>query len=253
MGEQWEFYFTSTQDHKPASVFIDVGLQHRVPIVKLRHLVRVQLDLLQPRPDGLSSSDEAPRLFAIEDALKQCVCQEPEMTLLVARITAEGKREFFLYSASEDGHSLGFHDLQQRFPEHNIQVQVIDDPKWETYKLLLPNDEQWQEIEDQKVCEALQRNGDELSQSREIDHWIYFDKPDARDRFIAEAAGMGFQVRCLLDGKPAFGDFGVQIFRSDIPAFATISSVTIPLYRLAQELGGEYDGWETEAIDSNPA
>ena len=49
-----------------------------------------------------------------------------------------------------------------------------------------------------------------------------------------------------------FGDFGVQIYRSDVPAFAAISSVTIPLYRLARELGGEYDGWETEAINSDP-
>ena len=107
---------------------------------------------------------------------------------------------------------------------------------------------QRQQIKDHKVCEVLERNGDSLEGARDIDHWIYFENPEARDAFSAQAALMDFQIRCLVDGKTGFGRYGIQLYRLDVPSIAGINSVTIPLYRLAREFGGEYDGWETEVL-----
>jgi hypothetical protein len=42
--------------------------------------------------------------------------------------------------------------------------------------------------------------------------------------------------------------YGVRLYRVDVPARDSIDDITAPLFQLAAELGGEYDGWETQVV-----
>jgi len=44
------------------------------------------------------------------------------------------------------------------------------------------------------------------------------------------------------------GEWRLQFYREDCVEFGHISGVTLELYRLAVERGGEYDGWETSVV-----
>jgi hypothetical protein len=107
------------------------------------------------------------------------------------------------------------------------------DPEWETYfGFLYPSEEDRQ----------LEKEGDTLSQEREIDHWAYFPTPKARAAFIAGVLNLGFQVRTTSDSEKGRDSYGAQVYRIDLPSLESIDNVTLPLFKLAKETGGEYDG-----------
>ena len=136
------------------------------------------------------------------------------------------------------------------FPGREYQTGADPDQEWAFYRgVLLPDDRQRHCIEDYKVLGALEANGDGLRQPREIDHWIDFPDADSRREFEKRAHGLGFQTRGLLDPDEENADFGIQLWREDVPSYGAIEPVTLALYDLALETGGEYDGWETYVVE----
>lgn len=59
---------------------------------------------------------------------------------------------------------------------------------------------------------------------------------------------LGYMLREKNDPDSDNGQFGVQVYRTDIPSLDNIDSVTWPLFEAAKDAGGEYDGWETMVI-----
>jgi regulator of RNase E activity RraB len=80
-----------------------------------------------------------------------------------------------------------------------------------------------------------------------VSHWAYFKSTEDRSKFIAKAINMGFKntyeyaTEKVGDGLP----YGVTIERNDRVDWSSINEVTLPLFRLAREFDGDYDGWET--------
>jgi len=140
----------------------------------------------------------------------------------------------------------------QGFPAYDYDAGARPDPEWSTYLgFLAPSEEDRQHIENRRVCEALEENGDTLSAPREIDHWAYFAEPAAREAFVAEATALGFAVRALIEPDSDLPDIGVHLWRTDVPAYESIDDVTLTLFRLAARHGGTYDGWECTVVDSS--
>jgi hypothetical protein len=72
MSDRWDYYLT-TKKGKPASLFVDIGVAQEAP--KEGYGVRLAVLVKQkaPRPDGLTTKEEADRLWPLEDALVPAV------------------------------------------------------------------------------------------------------------------------------------------------------------------------------------
>src|SRR5688500_5806071 len=66
--EEWDFYFTNI-DNKPGSIALDLGLAAIAPIKEQSNVCWVSIKMLEPREDGLSSTNESVTLGDIEDQL----------------------------------------------------------------------------------------------------------------------------------------------------------------------------------------
>ena len=248
MSDNWDFYFCKVDDEL-ASIFVDLGLAHEAPIAQLSHVGSVRIRMRNPRNDGLSSADEAADLKELERALESHVNSSAPAGVLVGRSTSGGNRDLFFYVPSDEGWGSGIDAVLRRFPDYKVEADAWEDRAWEAYfAFLLPNKEQKQTIENRKVCEQLESRGDSLNQPREIDHWVYFREPDQRKQFQARVEGMGFRTGGLTEAPSREAAYGIQIRRVDLPSYNAIDDVTLPLFRLAQEFGGEYDGWETVVL-----
>jgi hypothetical protein len=245
MSDAWDFYFARVNDGI-ASLFVDLGIRNSVPDPSRPWLLWAWVSFRHPRHDGLSSSEEAPVLYEIEDALKRAVNDATEAEL-VGRITTGGRREFYFYGPQQDRFERAVADALADFPAYHFDTGARSDPDWSQYlDVLFPSPEEQQRIKNFHVIEALEEQGDSLG-PRPVSHWALFRSPQDRGRFVDKAVEAGFRIGDESDGMGPGTElpYGVRLERVDRVDKDSINEVTILLFRLAKEVGGDYDGWET--------
>lgn len=248
MSENWDFYVCDVEQER-ASIFVDLDLVEEAPMAHLPYLWTVRVTMLNPRPDGLSSSEEAAVLNELEDAWSAELAKLVPPGVAAGRATYGGHRDQLAYVASADGAEENVVAVREAFPGYDIQSVIWEDPDWQTYLgFLYPDEEQRLGIENWRVCAVLEEEGDPLTEPREIDHWIEFPDAEQRGQFEAKAVELGFQTRCLIEPDEQSAWFGIQIYNTDLPSHEKIDEITTPLFYLAREHGGNYDGWESVAL-----
>lgn len=246
MTDDWDFYFLRVDD-KPASIYVDLGAYSSAPNPKMPHMAYVRLHMREPRDDGLSSQAEFDALITVEDALKAALVNTE--TEYVGRCTTNSCRDFFFYVSTPQAWPARVSTCMRSFVDYRYEADTREEPDWSSYfSYLYPSDADRQTIENRRVCEALERNGDKLSEPREIDHWAYFNDEESLNAYVAEARQLGFEVRAVSAPGGTHNKHCAQLWRSDIPAFNSIDDVTLPLFNLATKNGGEYDGWESIVV-----
>ena len=241
MSDQWIFFPCQMGEHR-ASIFYDHGIRDSIETIAPPHLLKVRVAFKQPRPDGMPANDEFESLTAIEDAL-QALVQQHE-SLYVGRVTVDGHRHFYIYTP--DSEQAWDTRLRTLAASHGYAVSSAfqpDDSRNGYWKELFPTEDDWQVIKDLGVIEALEKEGDDGTASRQIDHWAYFPSHDTAEQFGGWAQGRGY----TLDRSDVSddGNFCVRFSHTGTVQLADITSHTIALRRRASEIGGDYDGWET--------
>ena len=99
-----------------------------------------------------------------------------------------------------------------------------------------------------RVLEILLAQGDALEQVRDIHYFAYFPAPEARANFIEKALSAGFKLGGTSEPCKPGADFGAILTSADIPDEQTLEKIAELLTRLAENEGGNFDGWETQIV-----
>lgn len=238
----WGHYFTHV-DGALASVALDRSLRPKVPMPGRPHLLWVKVQLRSPKPDGLSDRAELQALSGIEDQLRsqlRAACRAVQ----AGRITTAGRREFYFYGADDQGFRDAVSTAMQGFSGYTFDMGSKADPEWRQYlDALYPAGEDFQRMSNMDVLDALLDAGDTLRPVREVRHWLYFGNAADRQAFAGKAKGLGYQIGPETEG-PQDRPYGLVIARDQSVTPDQIDNAVIELYRLAKEVGAEYDGWE---------
>jgi len=246
---RWEFYFLLVDD-QPASIFVDLSRIDQAPMAAFPAMGYVSIEMLRPREDGLSSSDEFDGLVLLENALVAAL-EDAGGAIYVGRNTSSGRRDFYFYLSDAVDWEPRVRTAMEAMPGgYGYEAGQRPDADWSVYReFLYPRPRELRGIQNRSVCDALEREGDALTVAREIDHWAYFPDAARRDAFVAGALALGHTLREQDDDGEEEGEACMaRVFRSDVPAHAAIDDVCLPLYDLALECGGRYDGWECEVL-----
>jgi len=246
LSDEWDFYFAKVND-AVSSIFVDLGLRPDAPNEKRPWLLFVWVEMLSPRPDGLSSGEEAPKLYEIEESLNSMI---PPVcgAQLVGRITGSNRREFYFYGEEPGEFEAAVERAMKPFPDYQVQSGSTFQPDWEQYlELLYPSASNLQRMMNRRVLDALEKSGDVHEVPRKVDHWLEFGSPEAR----AAARGTLEAIEFAVEGEYESEEPGAElphslvVSRVDSVDMHTINGITLELARLAQEHGGSYDGWES--------
>lgn len=241
MSDDWIYYPCQMREHR-ASTFYDHGIRETIDQIAPPQLLKARVTFKNPRPDGLSSSEEYQRLCDLEDELQAVVKQHS--SLYVGRVSVGGHRYFHIFTGDSDAdwssrlRTIGeHHGYELRFV---LKPDPVRDGYWRD---LFPSDDDWQVILDLRVLESLENQGDDGTSSRRIDHWAYFPSQTAAEQFSQWTRGQGYTV----DSTDITEDskFRVRFAHEGTVQLREITFHTIALRRKASELGGDYDGWET--------
>ncbi len=244
MSKEWDFYFCNV-DHKPASLFIDLGVVSEAPIEGLSEMAWLRLYMRNPREDGLSSEAEFKQLVKIEDDLTEAVAADSTI-VYVGRNTCDGCRDFYLYCVNGRRTEALLSSVMVAYSDYEFETGSGEDPEWSTYlSFLYPSPREMQVIQNYRVLEQLESQGDDHAIEREICHWLYFGSSENRSRFLAGVIERGYSSQEERDEGSGDRPFALQIARVSAVDSVTINNAVLELYDLAAEHDGLYDGWET--------
>lgn len=238
----WNFYFIE-KNGQPASIYLDLNLTQLAPIKGEKYLIDFTLQLQNPDENGLPTSAEEDTIFEIEDAFMEKI---EENCIFAGRITTEGQRKYFFYTADFQTVIDSITESMEKFPDYDYEIKTSEDKKWETYfEELYPDPLNLQLILNRSVLDNLLQHGDTLEKSRNVRHWIYFETEKDREKFAKVIEKEGFTLKNL---KKENDEYGLMIERIDHIDPESIDQLVVDLWDLANEHQGDYDGWETEVV-----
>jgi hypothetical protein len=247
MSDQWIFFPCQMGEHR-ASIFYDHGIRESIDSIAPPYLLKVRAAFKQPRPDGMPTNEEFPHLTALENGLQALVQQHD--SLYVGRVTVDRCRHFYIYTA--DSEEVWASRLDRLGASHGYELALAYEPDERRdgyWKELFPTDDDWQVIKDLRVIEVLQEEGDDGTASRQVDHWAYFSSQAAADSFSNWVHERGYVL--VSTDIADDGEICVCFWHRGTIELADITSHTITLCRKANELGGNYDGWETPVCNKS--
>lgn len=243
--EDWDFYFSNVDDII-GSFYVDLGLTKVAPLTDKPNLVWVSVNMNNPREDGLSSNEEFDTLSAIEDRLQEFIISKHNSTY-AGRLTTDGRRDFYFYMGDTTLYDKTISESIVAFPTYTFDFGIKEDSQWKQYfNFMYPNPRQFQSIQNRRAVDNLEKNGDRLTKSRAVDHWIYFKTDSDRTNFLKKIGHLKFNI-VSGDEKTSFGDFPykLHISRIDNVDLDSVDDYVLDLWEFANECNGDYDGWET--------
>ena len=243
--EDWGFYFSNVDDII-GSFYIDLGLVKVAPLVDKPNLVWFSVNMNNPREDGLSSNEEFETLSAIEDRLQEFI-NSKHNSIYAGRLTTDGRRDFYFYMGDTTLYDKSISESMVAYPSYTFDFGIKEDRLWESYlNFMYPNPRQFQSIQNRRVIDNLEKNGDPLTKARPVDHWIYFKTESDRADFLEKIKPLKFDI-VSGDEKTSFGDFPykLHISRIDKVDLDSVDDYVLDLWEFANECNGDYDGWET--------
>jgi len=165
---------------------------------------------------------------------------------------AEGWLEFYFYAESAKGFENILNDLLK--PHYQFESGNRKDKKYETYyKLLMPNAQEYHNLQSQEIISDLEEAGDDLSLEHRIEYHVMFMTQANRKRFIESVQEDGFSfLHDFLDEK-AEDDYvyGVVVTKLSAVNVSLLNEQTKMLFGTIEREHGRYEGWGTDAITVN--
>lgn len=240
---EWDFYFCMVDGHL-ASIMLDLALEPYLPFADKPNLIQVAVMLNQPNEQGMTSEGEAEILFILEDRLAEQMA-EALNGVYVARNTSDGRRTFYYYCASMVDYEGVVQEVMEGFAFHYRTIG-FNDAAWAMYEqFLFPTPVEYQSILNRRVVDELVRQGDNLSEAREITHFLAFETEADRSQYIDWAVKLGFSiVETSTDSHGEGPHFALTMVRRDPVEHESIDSLITQLMEEALALEGQYLRWE---------
>ena len=247
----WDFY-SSSLEGAPASISVDLALRKVAPDPGRPIVLRIEIDLIEKRENGIATRAESDRIVPIQDAMLVHL-RKKHKAICAGMIYHAGKRRLYYYIPSEEGIHESVAEVMSQFPIYVYETATGEDPEWSEYKdLLFPGPLDMNSISTRRVVDRLKELGDSLTRPRKVQHWVYFEKESDRSKFVKVAVGRGYVVdnesRESNDPRP----WRVIVSRIDSVSYREIEEVSSGLFLDAQDCNGQYDGWETQVIKGDP-
>ena len=166
-----------------------------------------------------------------------------------AAISINGARHFYCYV---NAGSVRIETMAKRLAQktgYPVGVDVSDDPEKNAYwNTLYPTKRDWLLIQDLHLMEELEGRGDTLDKPREIGHHARFETGRAAKKFRAWLESEGFEVKGRIK-REEDRRHGVHFSHVCRPVLGDVTRYTFDLFSKAEQLGGRYDGWETDVAE----
>lgn len=150
--------------------------------------------------------------------------------------------ELYFYLKSPKGAESKTRDILKTF-DYMFESNAIKDKKWKFYETeLLPDKYQRHHIQNRQIIDELINAGDDITQNREVEHYVIFDTSSLREKFY------NVLEQNFLTCKEIFDDDGYHMSLVQIQNlnYNDMCNFTDKLIDLSDQFHANYIGWSTK-------
>jgi len=161
----------------------------------------------------------------------------------------DGWNEFYFYASdAKELNSMSTAILKES--GYVYESNVVKDNKWNLYETqLFPTELEQHNIQTAKIIFLLEEEGDTLSVARGVEHYVSFETPTQKNRFINTLAIDGFSLKDELDSEEF--EHGVALVKEHAVTYEEVTKVVAELFAFVKQEGGYYEGWSTTLVNSD--
>jgi len=155
----------------------------------------------------------------------------------------DGWSEIYFYAA--DSKSLNSEVTKMLSPSNYVfESSVVKDTKWDFHhKNLVPSELEECHIQSEKIIFMLEEEEDDLEVVRVVEHYISFELPTQKNRFINTLELEGFKIKDEISSEEF--ENGIALISEHKVTSEAVKEIVETLYKEIKKSQGFYEGWST--------
>lgn len=156
--------------------------------------------------------------------------------------------EFYFYSEySKELDSMAHAILKDS--GYVFESNVVKDSKWGFYEHnLFPTEEEFCHIQSDKIIFLLEEENDDLEAQHEVEHYISFDTPTQKERFIKTLDLDGFEFKDEISGDEF--ENAIALVKTHKVTREEVNKIVSELFAKVKEEKAYYEGWSTTLAEN---
>jgi uncharacterized protein (TIGR01619 family) len=247
--ENWDNFIMSVNDH-PVSIVVNLALKEKAPMKERPYLVILRTKYPDVDASGFPGDSSRDELIRIENEL-EATLKNSNGAIYAGRFTQRGLREFYFYTLDTLNYVERCNAVMAAHSNFPWLVRALYDKTWSNYfEVLNPSEIDMEKIENRRMIKTLLEKGDNITKTRDIEHFLYFKTQGNRRGFLTALDLPRFNVIDMPVEKTEPGEypFKLVISRQDKPEVQNMDKITISFVQLAKKNSGRYDGWKTQVM-----
>lgn len=232
--------FKRTQDRDEVSIEVNLGVETSKDMNPWLLSVFVKYDGIDEDLSGFEEFLETKEALII-------ALEHQDRVIYVGSRVVDGWSEFYFYAY--DSKKLDSIVNKILTPSNYIyESNVVRDTKWDFYRSqLLPSELELCHIQSAKIIFLLEEEGDNLSMARDVEHYISFETPTQKNRFINTLTLDGFSFKDDISNEEF--NHGVALVKKHCVRDEELKEVVEELFSAIKENNGFYEGWSTTLVE----
>jgi len=169
--------------------------------------------------------------------------EHDDKTKYVGSRIVDGWSEIYFYAKdSKDLEAIVSKILKSS--NYVYESSVVKDTKWDFhYKNLIPSELEQCHIESEKIIFMLEEEDDDLEVVRPVEHYISFELPTQKNRFLNTLSLEGFTLKDEIDAQEF--ENGIALVKEHSVTSQVVKEEVEKLFLELKKCQGEYEGWST--------
>ena len=196
--------------------------------------------------DGIDDKSDAYEEFLeTKESLIIAVEYEDKAKYLGSRMVDGWSEFYFCTSISKEFDSLVSAILKDS--GYVFESNVVRDTKWGFYELqLFPTELEFAHIQSDKIIFLLEEEGEDLTIARDVEHYVSFETPTQKNRFINTLDLDGFTFKDEISSEEF--EHGAALVKNHAVTEDEVRKVVNELFEAVKKENGYYEGWSTTLV-----
>jgi regulator of RNase E activity RraB len=175
--------------------------------------------------------------------------EHDEKAKYVGGRSVDGWSELYFYAADSKG-LIAQVDAILKESGYKYESSVVKDAKWDFhYKNLTPNELELAHMQSEKIIYLLEEEGDSLEVPRIVEHYISFDTPTQKERFVESLTQDSFSFKDEISSEEF--ENGIALTKEHAVTSEAVAAVVEELFAMLESEKGYYEGWSTTLASEN--